>query len=112
MALGGEDQNISFWCEKARALRWEKRREEEKNKKKSRFGASPLFGICMELLGTLVWNSCLKLMLGIHVLNSCWEYPFLYGITINLSLSKLCRKNPIRSVVGWYKMSFMVYFEF
>ena len=51
-------------------------------------------------------------MLGIHVLNSCWEYPFLYGITINLSLSKLCRKNPIRSVVGWYKMSLMVYFEF
>ena len=28
------------------------------------------------------------------------------------SLSKLCRKNPIRNVVGWYKMSFMVYFEF
>ena len=33
----------------------------------------------------------------------------MYG---NLSLSKLCRKNPIRSVVGWYKKSFMVYFEF
>ena len=33
----------------------------------------------------------------------------MYG---NLSLSKLCRKNPIRNVVGWYKMSFMVYFEF
>ena len=29
----------------------------------------------------------------------------------NPSLSKLCRKNPIRNVVGWYKMSFMVYFE-
>ena len=36
----------------------------------------------------------------------------MYEITINLSMSKLCRKNPIRSVVGWYKMSFMVYFEF
>ena len=32
----------------------------------------------------------------------------MYG---NPSLSKLCRKNPIRNVVGWYKMSFMVYFE-
>ena len=36
---------------------------------------------------------------------------YLYGTTINLYLSKLCRKNHIRSVVGWYKMSFMVYFE-
>ena len=47
----------------------------------------------MELFGTLVWNFGMKL----------------FG---NLSLSKLCRKNPIISVVGWYKMSFMVYFEF
>ena len=40
----------------------------------------------------------------------CLELVFImYG---NLSLSKLCRKNPIRSVVSWYKMSFMVYFEF
>ena len=30
----------------------------------------------------------------------------------NPSLSKLCRKNPNRNVVGWYKMSFVVYFEF
>ena len=29
-----------------------------------------------------------------------------------LLLCKLCRKNPIINVVGWYKMSFMVYFEF
>ena len=34
---------------------------------------------------------------------------YMYG---NPSLSKLCRKNPIRNVVGWYKMSSMVYFEF
>ena len=33
----------------------------------------------------------------------------MYG---NPYLSKLCRKNPIRNVVGWYKISFMVYFEF
>ena len=33
----------------------------------------------------------------------------MYG---NPSLSKLCRKNPIRNVGGWYRMSFMVYFEF
>ena len=33
----------------------------------------------------------------------------MYG---NPSLSKLCRKNPIRNVFGWYKMSLMVYFEF
>ena len=33
------------------------------------------------------------------------------GKEINLtsSLFKLCRKNPIRNVVGWYKMSFVVY---
>ena len=43
MALGGEDQNISFWCEKARALWWEKKREEKK-KKKCRFRTFPLFG--------------------------------------------------------------------
>ena len=30
----------------------------------------------------------------------------------NPSLSKLCRKNPNINVVGWYKMSFVVYFEF
>ena len=34
MALWGEDQNISFWCEKARALRWEKRIEEKKRKRR------------------------------------------------------------------------------
>ena len=48
--------------------------------------------LCLEL----VWN--------------CLEFDI--ETTINLSLSKLCRKNPIRSVVGWYKMSIMVYFEF
>ena len=53
-----------------------------------------------------------KLMCGIHVWNISFCMDYLYGTTINLSLSKLCRKNPIRSVVGWYKMSFMVYFEF
>ena len=42
----------------------------------------------------------------------CDVRSFGIGTTINLSLSKLCRKNPIISVVGWYKMSFMVYFEF
>ena len=45
--------------------------------------------LCLEL----VWN-CLELMYG------------------NPSLSKLGRKNPIRSVVGCYKMSFMGCFEF
>ena len=33
----------------------------------------------------------------------------MYG---NPSLSKLCKKNTIRNVVGQYKISFMVYFEF
>ena len=52
----------------------------------------------MELMfGSLEHLLCLELV---------W---IMYG---NLSLSKLCRKNPIRSVVSWYKMSFMVYFEF
>ena len=30
----------------------------------------------------------------------------------NPSLSKLCWKNPNRNVASWYKMSFVVYFEF
>ena len=34
------------------------------------------------------------------------------GTITNPSLSKLFRKNPNRNVVGWYKMSFVVYFEF
>ena len=29
----------------------------------------------------------------------------------NPSLPKLCRKNPNKNVVGWYKMSIVVYFE-
>ena len=39
---------------------------------------------------------------------------FMYGTYMygTPSLSKLCRKNPIRNVVGWYKMSFMVFFFF
>ena len=35
-----------------------------------------------------------------------------YGTIINLFLSKLCRKNPTRNVVDWYKMGVKVYFEF
>ena len=47
-----------------------------------------------------------KARYGIYI---CLELVWImYG---NLSLSKLCRKNPIRSVVGWYKRSFMVYLE-
>ena len=52
------------------------------------------------------------MMFGIHVWNIPFCMDYLYGITINFSLSKLCRINSIISVVGWYKMSFMVYFEF
>ena len=65
------------------------RREKEEGKKKKRRRRKSRFGnfLCD------VWN-------------------FGIGITINPSLSKLCKKNPIRSVVGWYKMNFMVYFEF
>ena len=81
MALGGEYQNISFWCGKARALWWERRREEkkkkreeEKKKKKSRFGT------CVELFGTLVWKLilvglehllCLELLFGNYM---CRDY--------------------------------------
>ena len=58
-----------------------------------------------------VWNSCLEVWnLYGNFLCDIWNFGI--GTIINLSLSKLCRKNPIRSVVGWYKMSFMVYFEF
>ena len=38
--------------------------------------------------------------------------PMCMGTITNPSLSKLCRKNPNRNVVGWYKMSFVGYFEF
>ena len=38
-----------------------------------------------------------------HLMHGKYGNPF---------LSKLCRKNPIRSVFGLYKMSFIVYFEF
>ena len=50
------------------------------------------------MFGTFVWN-CLEFMYG----------TYMYG---NPSLSKLSRKNPNRNVVDWYKISFMVYFEF
>ena len=33
------------------------------------------------------------------------------GTITNPSLSKFCRKNPHINVVGWHKMSFVVYFE-
>ena len=66
-----------------------KKKEEEKRKEEENPGLKLWYGI--------FWNSCLD---------------YLYGITINLFLSKLCRKNPIINVVGWYEMSFMVYFEF
>ena len=46
------------------------------------------WNLCMETI--CVWNTCLEFMLGIS--NFFW-------------------KNPIRNVVGWYRMSFMVYFE-
>ena len=36
----------------------------------------------------------------------------MYGTITNPSLSKLCRKNPNRNVVRWYKMSYVVYFKF
>ena len=34
-----------------------------------------------------------------------------YGTTINLVLSKLCKKNPTRNVVDWYEMGVRVYFD-
>ena len=86
--------------EKEEGKRKKRKKKEGKKKrreKKSWYGILVWkFGTCMELFGDFlcdVWNSSI-------------------GTTINLSLSNLCRQNPIRSVVGWYKMSFMVYFEF
>ena len=82
-----------------RALRWEKRREEEEKR-------------IREKEEIHVWNLilvCMEYMFG-NFLCDVWNFGI--GTTINISLSKLCMKNPIRSVVGWYKMSFMVYFEF
>ena len=71
------------------------RREEEKKKEKGRREEEENPGLEL-MFGTLVWNGL----------------DYLYGTTINLFMSKLCRKNPIRNVVGRYEMSFMVYFEF
>ena len=82
-----------------RALRWEKRREKEEKRTREKEEIH-------------VWNLilvCMEYMFG-NFLCDVWNFGI--GTTINISLSKLCRKNPIRSVVGWYKMSFMVYFEF
>ena len=74
------------------------RREKEKKKKEK--GRDEEENLGLELLfGTFVWNSYLELLYGIYM-------------NENPSFSKLCWKNPIRNVVGWYKMSFMVYFEF
>ena len=54
---------------------------------------------------------CMELMFAtlIFVSMDIISMEYMYG---NPSLSKLCKKNPIRNVVVWYKMSFMVYFEF
>ena len=71
-----------------------RRKREEKKNEEGRREEEENLG-----METYVWN-----------ISFCMDY--LYGTTITLSLSKLCRKNPIRNVVGWYKMSFMVYFEF
>ena len=98
MALGGEGQNISFWCEKARALWWEKRREEKKRrrreekKRKRRRNPGLAHLLCLELdISSLeVWNFGLEI-----VWNSCLEISYVWF------LYKLCRKISIRSVVGW-----------
>ena len=82
-----------------------RRRREEKNRKRRRnLGLEisyVMFGISL-----FVWNTCLELVWN------CLETICVWIMFGNLSLSKLCRKNPIRNVVGWHKMSFMVYFEF
>ena len=73
------------------------RREEEKKKREKEIREeeeNPGLEISYVMFGTFVWKLCVWIMYG------------------NLPLSKLCRKISIRSVVGWYEMSFMVYFEF
>ena len=59
MALGGEDQNISFWCEKARALQWEKRKEEEEKRRREKEEEIQ------------VWNISFVWKFEIHV----WNFP-------------------------------------
>ena len=73
----------------------ERREEEKQNKEKGRREEeeNPGLETSYVMVGTFVWKLCVWIMCG------------------NLSLSKLCRKNPIISVVVWYKMSFIVYFE-
>ena len=70
-------------------MREEKRRREEKKRKREKEEEIQVWN-----LYGIVWKPCVWIMYG---------NPF---------LSKSCRKNPIRSIVGWHKMSFMVYFEF
>ena len=71
------------------------RREEEENPSWNLYGI--VWKFLMSCLETHAWNSCLD---------------YLYGTTINLFLSKLCRENHIKNVVGWFEMSVMVYFKF
>ena len=99
----GLRENGRFFSHLARAFQWGEGEKEEKKRKRRRKKEEE------KKKKIQVWNSCLELWYGI-VWNSCLDY--LYGTTINLFLSKLCRKNPIINVVGWYEMSFMVYFNF
>ena len=78
-----------------------RRREEKKRKRRRNPGLEHLLCLELDISSLEVWNFGLEI-----VWNSCLEISYVWF------LSKLCRKNPIRSVVGWNKMSFMVYFEF
>ena len=62
-----------------------------------------MYGLCLEFVWNCLETICVWIMFG-NFLCDVWNFGI--GTTINISLSKLCRINPIKSVVGLYKMSF------
>ena len=89
-----------FWCVKTRVHVKERKKKEEKErreeeKKKKEEGRRKKK---KRRRKAKVWN-----------LHKFGTSPW-YGTTINIFLSKLCKKNPTRNVVDWYEMGVMVYF--
>ena len=86
--------------EKIRALQERKEEKKRKGEKRRRRRGKKEEGKIEEKRRIQVWN-----------LHKFGTSPW-YETTINLFLSKLCRKYRTRNVVYWYEMGVIVYFEF
>ena len=108
MALLGEDQNISFWCEKARALRWEKRREEEKIQVWKISFSLELWNSCLEIS-----YSCLELWFETFVL-ICWLGNYLNSFFVyvwvrkTLTLQYMCILVGLSQFWGWFSFGWKI----